>query len=103
MSDENIVDFKKLHSENTSNKADNIQDRILNCFKLGEKCECVYCSYKDGAAKMVVDFLAMDVMQNEKNQGTKYATFDLKDVFFRAIKVVKEMENELATEEDSED
>ena len=49
---------------------------------------------------MVVDFLSRDMINFEKNAGARFCTFDLKDIFFKAIKEIKKMEKEPNGEED---
>lgn len=91
--DENLVCFTKVHKESKSDKAVSVEDRVLNCMS-NPDCNCKYCGYKKHAASMVIDFLARDIMQFEKNSNSKMCTYDLKDVFFKAIKEVKEMEKD---------
>ena len=91
--DDNLIDFKKRLGANNSNKAESIEKRIINCASQKD-CECKYCAYKKQAAEMVVDFLSRDINSFESSSDAKCCTFDLKDVFFKAIYVVKELENE---------
>lgn len=94
--DDNVVNFGKLLSESKSTNAGTLEERVIQCMyneQNGEECKCMYCVYKDGAAKMVVDFLANDFMNFENNTKGELSTYDLKDIFFKAIHLVKEMEN----------
>ena len=62
MSDDNIVDFGKRLSENTSEKAETIESRVIQCLS-NPGCQCKYCTYREKAAKMMVDILARDIYQ----------------------------------------
>ncbi len=57
-----------------------------------DDCKCSYCDYRLQAAKMVVDFLSQDMYNFENNTGAKMCSFDMKDVLFKAIFEVKDME-----------
>lgn len=102
MSDDNIVDFGKALGENNSNKAASIEERVINCMSTGDDCECMYCNYRNNASQMVVEFLAKDITNFENNSGAKMCTYDLKDIFFKAIYKVKEWEKE-SSESEEED
>ena len=91
--DDNIINFGKALNASNSNKASTIEERVINCMS-SEDCECMYCNYRNSAAQMVVEFLAKDITTFEKNHGAKFCTFDLKDIFFKAIYKVKEWEKE---------
>lgn len=93
MSDDNIIDFGKALNENNSNKAETIEKRVVNC-SANKDCKCIYCNYRNNAAEMVTEFLSKDMALFEKNNGAKFCTFDLKDIFFKAIYIVKEWEKE---------
>jgi len=41
-------------------------------------CGCMYCTYRESAASMMVDFLSRDMVQFEKNTGARLCTLDLK-------------------------
>ena len=101
MSDDKIVEFTKISQENKSNKAGTIEERVVNCMSNGDNCNCMYCNYRKQAAQMVVDFLAGDIVTFEKNQGARFCTFDLKDILFKAIYIIKEHEKEGNGEEDN--
>lgn len=100
MSDDecNLVNFGKALSESKSDKAVSIEDRVVQCMS-NDECECMYCSYRNKAASMVVDFLSRDMVTFEKNSNAKMCTFDLKDIFFKAIMEIKRMEKEPDGEE----
>lgn len=98
MSDENIVDFGKALSESKSDNAESVEERVMQCME-NKDCECMYCTYRENAAGMVLDFLSRDIIQFEKNTGAHVSTFDLKMVFFGAIMKIKEMEKEGDDEE----
>ena len=91
--DENLVCFTKIHEESKSNNATSVEDRVMNCMS-NEDCKCMYCNYKNNAADMVVEFLSRDIMTFEKNNGARFCTYDLKDIFFKAIMEIKKMEKE---------
>jgi len=93
MSDDNIIDFSKIKEENTD-FGDDIEARIMSCIYKGESCQCKYCSYKKGAAEMVLEFLAKDMAMYTKRLGGEFVTYDAKDILFRSIRLVKEMEKE---------
>ena len=94
MSDDgNVVDFSKALSEAKSDKAVTIEERVANCMEC-EDCSCKYCNYKKHAANMIVEFLSRDVLTFEKNNNASLCTYDLKDIFSRAIKEVKKLEKE---------
>ena len=93
MSDDNIVDFGKRLDESKSNNAVSIEDRVINCME-NDPCECMYCGYKTGAAQMVIEFLSRDMMNFENNSGGQMATYDLKDILFKAILEIKKLEKE---------
>ena len=100
--EDNVVQFGKLLGESKSNNATSVEERVVQCMSNGE-CECLYCNYRKNAATMMIDMLSRDVINFEKNSGTRFCTFDLKDVFFKAILEIKKMEKEPADgEEDSE-
>ena len=99
--DDNVVDFGKVLNESQSNNAVSIEKRVVQCMT-NQDCECMYCSYKENAATMAVDFIARDLLTFEKNSGAKFCTFDLKDIFFKAIMEIKKMEKEPDDEEDEE-
>lgn len=98
MSDDNVFQFKKVHDEAKSNKAISIEDRVIQCMS-NKDCECLYCNYRNNAAQMAVDFIAMDIVAFEKNSNVKFCTFDMKDIFFKAILEIKKMEREPDGEE----
>ena len=91
--DDNLVCFNEALKENKSNNAISIEERVINCMT-NPTCKCMYCTYKKNATKMMVDFLARDVLQFEKNTGATLCTYDMKDVLFRAINEIKNMEKE---------
>lgn len=96
-----IVDFGKASGEAKSNGAVDIETRVLQCMK-NEECECMYCNYRIVASEMVVDFLSRDVVNFENNTGGRMCTFDLKDILFKAIMNIKQMEKD-GQQEESED
>lgn len=98
MSDDNIVDFGKVLNESKSDNAVSIEERVVQCMS-NKECECKYCSYRKNAAEMVVEFLSRDVITFEKNTGSRFCTFDLKDILFKAIMEIKDMEKEGSDEE----
>ena len=100
--DDNIVDFGKILGKSKSDNALSVEERVVQCMEndTNEPCECMYCTYRHGAAEMVVDFLSRDMINFEKNAGARFCTFDLKDIFFKAIKEIKKMEKEPNGEED---
>ena len=99
MSDDNIVDFGKVLNESKSDNADSVEKRVVQCMS-NKDCECMYCNYRNSAASMAVDFIARDIMTFEKNSGARFCTFDLKDIFFKAILEIKKMEKENADDEE---
>jgi len=92
--DKTVVDFKKKLEASKSDRAVSLEDRVVQCME-NEDCECKYCTYRDGAAEMVVDILSQDMLQFENNTNSSCCSFDLKDVLFKAIMKVKEFEKEL--------
>ncbi len=48
---------------------------------------------------MAVEFISRDMMTFEGNNRAEFCTFDIKDIFFKAIMKIKDMEKE----EDAED
>lgn len=102
MSDDNIVEFKKKVKENTENNKDTIEERVIKCATT-PNCTCMYCTYKKGAAEMVMEFLAMDVMNFEKKTGANFCTYDLKEVLFESIMHVKELEKDIVNGEEAEE
>lgn len=96
--DENLVCFNKALDESKSNNAVTIEDRVLKCAE-NKDCKCKYCVYKNNAATMIVDFLARDVMLFEQNSGSQMCTYDLKDILFKAIMEIKDMEKDTSGEE----
>ena len=99
MSDDNIVDFGKVLNESKSDNAKTGEERVVQCMSNGD-CECMYCKYRNSAVEMLVDFLSRDMVTFEKNSGAKFCTFDLKDIFFKAIMEIKKMEKEPDGEKD---
>ena len=99
MSDDNIVDFGKVLNESKSSNATSVEERVVQCMS-NEECECMYCKYRKNASSMVVEFLSRDMITFEKNTGAKFCTFDLKDIFFKAIIEIKDMEKEPSEQED---
>ena len=99
--EDNVVQFGKVLNESKSNNAVSVEERVVNCMS-NDKCECLYCNYRKNAATMMIDMLSRDVINFEKNSGTKFCTFDLKDIFFKAIMEIKKLEKEPNGEEDSE-
>jgi len=101
--DTNIVDFKskkKKEEEPKNEKSEYkaIEERVLKC-AITEDCSCAHCLYKKGAIEMVMEFLAMDIMQFERNnKGTSFCSYDLKDILFETILKIKEMEKEQSSE-----
>ena len=91
--EENLVCFGKVLDESKSDNAVSVEDRVIQCMS-NKDCKCKYCNYKKHAADMVVDFLARDIMTFEKNNNAKFCTYDLKDMFFKAIMEIKKMEKE---------
>lgn len=91
MSDDNVVDFGKALKETKSNNAQSIEERVIQCMT-NDDCECMYCNYKATAAEMVIDFLSRDMLNFETNLGGQCCTYDLKDIFFKAILKIKELE-----------
>lgn len=91
--DGNVVDFGKALSESKSDKSVSIEDRVNNCAE-NKDCECMYCNYKKHAADMVIEFLSRDIITFEKNNRAQFCTYDIKDIFFKAIMEVKELEKE---------
>ena len=98
--DDNGVQFGKILDESKSNNAKSVEERVVQCMANGN-CECLYCTYRKNAATMMIDMLSRDVIAFEKNSKTRFCTFDLKDVFFKAILEIKRMEKEPNAEEDS--
>ena len=96
MSDDNLIDFGKVLNESKSDNAETVEGRVVQCMDNNSKgeCECMYCKYRNNAAEMVVDFLSRDMITFEKNAGARFCTFDLKDIFFKAIMEIKKMEKE---------
>lgn len=86
----NIIEFGKKVSEEKA--PEGIETRIMKCIEKGSDCKCTYCLYKQGAAEMVLEFLASDIMTHEKNNKTSFCTYDLKEVLFETILKVKELE-----------
>jgi hypothetical protein len=93
MSDGNVVDFGKALNSSKSNNAKTIEERIMNCYNT-ENCECMYCNYKKNAANMILEMLVQDITNFENNNKAKICTYDLKEIFFQAIKEVKRIEKE---------
>ena len=91
--DDNVVDFGKVLNESKSDNAVSVEKRVVQCMS-NKDCECMYCNYRNNAATMAVDFIARDIITFEKNSGTRFCTFDLKDIFFKAILEIKKMEKE---------
>ena len=92
--DDNIVDLTKEINKAKSDKATSIEDRVLNCIITGKDCECMYCTYKNNAAQMVVDFLSMDMHNFENTSRAQFATYDAKGILFDAIRIIKKMETD---------
>ena len=99
--DDNVVDFMKRLDESKSDGATSVEERVVQCMS-NKDCECMYCNYRKSAASMVVDFLARDVVAFEKNSNARFCTFDLKEILFKAILEIKEMEKTPNGEEDKE-
>lgn len=80
MSDGEIVDFNKALSESKSDNAGSVEERVIQCMENNSKgdCGCMYCTYRESAASMMVDFLSRDMVQFEKNTGARLCTLDLK-------------------------
>ena len=93
MSDDNIINFGKVLSESKSDNATSVEDRVVQCMS-NDDCKCMYCNYRNSAASMVVDFLSRDMIAFENNSKARFCTFDLKDIFFKAIMEIKSMEKE---------
>lgn len=93
MSDENIVDLTKRRSEEVSNNG-SISERVINCAK-NKDCGCMYCTYKNGAAQMVYDIVAEDAYMFEEKNKAELSTYDLKDILFKAIYKVKDLEKDM--------
>ena len=93
MADDNIVDFGKMLNESKSDNAETVEDRVVQCMT-NDDCDCMYCTYKKSAALMVVEFISKDMVNFEKNTKSHFSTFDLKDIFFKAIMEIKKMEKE---------
>ena len=103
MSDDNIVDFSKAKVEEKSNTEESVSNRILNCAKIGEECNCKYCDYKRGAAEMVLEFMSRDMQMFIDRTGGMFASHDQKDILYKAILLVKEMEREYFEQDNEED
>jgi hypothetical protein len=103
MSDDNVVDFGAVKAEDKSNNADTVEKRVINCMENGKDCKCKYCTYKEGAASMVTEFIASDMMQFENNTHSRMCTFDIKDILYKAILKIKEMEKGFESEEEQQD
>ena len=104
MSDDNLInigDFKKKEREDDSvdesEKESRIIDRIMSEVE-GEE-ETPYTRYKQGAAQMVVEFLAQDIHTWEDNNDKELCSWDYKDIFARAIGIIEEKEREQIEEE----
>ena len=80
-------------NEARSDSASTVEERVIQCMS-NEDCECTYCNYRHNSASMVVDFLSRDMIAFEKNHKTRFCTFDLKDIFFKAIMEIKRMEKD---------
>lgn len=93
MSDCNIVDFGKAKDESASENAPSIEERVLKCME-NQDCKCMYCTYRENASEMLIDFLASDIVNFENNTKARLCTYDMKEILFAAINKIKEMERE---------
>lgn len=104
MSDDNVVEFGKVKAEDNSNNAETVEKRVVSCMdniRKNNECKCKYCTYKEGAASMVTEFIASDMMQFENNTHSRMCTFDIKDILYKAILKIKEMEKGYDAEDEN--
>jgi len=100
--DDNIVEFKSVKQTKTEVQSDSVEhvaERVINCLLKGDECLCKYCLYKEGAAEMLLEFLSQDMSSYSKKTGTTFASYDAKDILFRAANIIKEMEKDTIDEE----
>ena len=98
-SDDNVIVFKKPENEDPEaielteeEIIDQEQMRIMKESMFPEE-ETAHTLYKDGAAQMILEFLAQDVntwMSN--NPGKVLVSWDYKDIFHRAYMKINELE-----------
>ena len=94
MSDDNIIEFKNKTKNDNGDNLKEIQTRVMECMSKSN-CQCKYCNYKKGAVEMVLEFMAMDIMNFEKTSKAIFCTYDLKEILFETIMKIKEMEKEI--------
>lgn len=74
--------------------------RVYRC--ANKKCpeSCMYCTYRDNAAQMVLDFILMDMHTFHKNNGKMLGSWDVKDILVKTYNKLREMEKEIKDKDD---